>query len=128
MSTETAQLLSSRLGPAALDAVKVCVEECRRLRDTRGHRFWNKVLARLESTTNGDASPSEVSGAQANGSHRARRQWELMQRSQIYRHRAMKAEREAGGSEAHQEVMIDIAVQWLELAEQYERLADSAEA
>jgi hypothetical protein len=125
MSVATAEQLLRGLGPEAVPAVKVCVEECRRLGDEGATRFWRDVEAQLESMADSEEAPLADERDGADDVYFRRRRWMLMQKVELYRRRAMNAELLAGGSENHRQEMIDLALQWFELSRQYEWLAET---
>jgi hypothetical protein len=125
MPVATTQQLLRELGPEAVEAVKVCVEECRRLGDERAACFWRGVEAELKSMGSSGGPRASEQTATADDVRFARRRWMFMQKVELYRRRAMNAERLAGGSEHLRQSMIDIALQWFELARYYERMAES---
>ncbi len=125
MSEATAERLLGELGPHALSTVSLCIEECRRLDDKAAEGFWREVKARVESAELAEdiPPPARCDTPEADLESK-RRRWVLMQKAELYRHRAMKAECAAGGSERHRREMIDLALQWFELARQYVWMAE----
>jgi hypothetical protein len=125
MTAETARRLVLTLGSEAAQAVELCLEDCRRVGDEVATRYWAEVAAQLRGLKDCN-TPAEASCAEPLSP--AARDWRLMQRVERYRHRAMQAERRVAGSEAHQAEMLDIALQWLELAQQTELLTEDVDA
>jgi len=121
-----ARRLWQDLGSEAAASVRLCLEECHRIGDETAAIFLNDVAGRLEVVMREDGAraPSETS-VDCSKLSPASRVWVLMQRIEWYRHRAMQAECSAAGSEAHREEMLDLALQWLDLARQAELFAKS---
>ena len=120
LAKETAQKLCERVGAEATTAARTCQEDCQRLGDAKAAEFWAEVAQQLGrlSQTNGERSTTQPPPL-TQGAAR----WRYMQLVERYRHRAMQAEAKAGGSEAFRGEMIEIALDWLELARQAELLA-----
>jgi hypothetical protein len=125
MTIATAEQVLRELGPEAVEAVKDCVENCRRLGDELAAKFWQDVERQLVSMVDDDRDGlAEARDQRSSDVYFRRRRWMLMQKAEAYRQRAMNAERSAGGgSEHNRQDMIDIAMQWFELARQYDWLA-----
>jgi hypothetical protein len=119
---ETARRLSLTLGSDAGGAVALCLEDCRRLGDTTAARYWTDVAARLPAEVGSRSASPDGAACAPKELTPDGRSWVLMQRIERYRHRAMQIERQMAGSDTHQADMLDIALQWLELARQSELL------
>ena len=101
--------LHQELSAEALSFVSARVEEARRESDQAGVRLWNAVAGKLAilaervyAVANKDCSSSS---------------WRLMRRIEYCRHRAMEAEQSAAiAPEAMRERLVDLAVQWRDMA------------
>ena len=101
--------LHQELSAEALSFVSARVEEARRESDQAGVRLWNAVagklailVERVHIVANQECSSSS---------------WRLMQRIEYCRHRAMEAEQSAAiAPEAMRERLVDLAVQWRDMA------------
>jgi len=125
MACATAEQLARELGPEAIGAVEQCAEECRRLGEEASASFWLGVKAELEQMPDGEDEPPQSQRDAGRDVFFRRRRWLLMQKGELFRNRAMNAERLAAGTETHRQEMIDMAMQWFELSRQYEWLAET---
>lgn len=110
-----AQNLVRELGEHATAMAALRAEDCRGAVDPDGVRHWLAVARRIDAILADEAPASSA--------------WRLMQRIEFYRHRATQAERKADcGAEELRQDMIDIAMQWRDLAMQAQLLAETAGA
>jgi hypothetical protein len=101
--------LHQELGAEALSFVGARVEEARNASDQAEVRLWNDVAGKL-------AILAERVYVVANN-ERSSWSWRLMQRIEYCRHRALEAEQRARlAPEALREALIDLAVQWRDMA------------
>ena len=101
--------LHQELGPEALSFVSARVEEARRASDKVGVKLWNGVARRLAIVDQRDHATAGKNGTASS--------WRLMQSVEYCRHRAMDAEQSATTApEALREGLIELAVQWRDLA------------
>ncbi|MBV8684042.1 MAG: hypothetical protein JO111_14295 [Caulobacteraceae bacterium] len=108
-SADIAIKLHDELAEDAFSFVSARVEEARQVCDERGVRLWKEVAAELVKLGPG---AREGNGRVGSGSF-----WGLMQRIEYYRHRASEVERKAAGApEAYRKDMLELAVQWRDLA------------
>jgi hypothetical protein len=126
MPAATATVLTQELGPEAPEAIALCIEECRRLGNDVAERFWREVAKELENTREESGAPCDLNGqAPANDVYFRRRRWAYMQKAEGHRHRGLIALQQAGGSEALRSDLLEMALQWFDLARQYEWLAET---
>jgi hypothetical protein len=108
-SADIAIQLHNELGEGAFSFVSARVEEARQTRDERGVRLWKDVARELVQAAR---SVRNENGSSVSGSF-----WGLMQRIEYYRHRAAEVERKAAAApDAYREDMLELAVQWRDLA------------
>jgi hypothetical protein len=104
-AADVAIRLHGELGQGAFSFVSIRVEEARQACDQRGVQLWNDVAREL--LTLGRRSSGGATGSV----------WGLMQRIEYYRHRATEVERKAATApEAYRDDMLELAVQWRDLA------------
>jgi hypothetical protein len=126
MPAATAAVLVEELGPEAPGAVALCIEECRRLGHGEAERFWREVAHELRSTSeDGGAARDHDGQAPASDLYFRKRRWGYMQKAEAHRRRGLIALQRAGGSEHLRSDLLDMALQWLDLARQYEWLAET---
>ncbi len=106
-ASDIAKGLRDELGQGAFSFVSVRVEEARQACDQQAVRAWNDVASELlalgERARSGDRGGAFL--------------WALMQRIEYYRHRATEVERKAAAApEAYRQDMLELAVQWRDLA------------
>jgi hypothetical protein len=123
MAAATAEQLWLRLGPKAMAIVELCLSDCGEENDAERH-FWTQVAACLRSRGGGGqrADPPNISAQSTTVT------WSLMQRVEKCRHAGLRGAHIASRYPEQRRQLIDIAVQWFELAEQAQRLATPVEA
>lgn len=108
-SADIAIKLHDELGEGAFSFASARVEEARQVCDDRGVRLWKDVgaeLVKLGPTARADEGKSGASSL-----------WGVMQRIEYYRHRASEVERKAAAApDAYRQDMLELAVQWRDLA------------
>ena len=108
-AADIAVQLHNELGEGAFSFVSARVEEARHACDERRVRLWKDVARELVQAAR---SRQGENGRGVSGSF-----WGLMQRIEYYRHRADEVERKAAAApEAYRDDMLDLAVQWRDLA------------
>jgi len=104
---DIAQSLHDELGEGAFSFVSIRVEAARQASDQWAVRTWNDVASELLA----------IGERPRNGDRRGASLWALMQRIEYYRHRATEVERQAAAApEAYRQDMLELAVQWRDLA------------
>lgn len=112
-ANRVAQNLVRELGQHASTVAAVRTEACRASVDSDGVGHWLEVARRIEFILAEHAAPSAS--------------WRHMQRIELYRHRALEAERKAAtGPQSLRIDLMEIARQWRELALQAQLLAEVA--
>lgn len=112
-ANRVAQNLVREVGRHASTIAAVRTEACRAAVDANGVSHWLEVARRIEFILADHADPSPS--------------WRHMQRIELYRHRALEAERKAAaGPEQLRADLMEIARQWRELALQAQLLAEVA--
>jgi hypothetical protein len=120
-----AQRLFERIGPGSISLVAFRCERLIQAGDDDGARFWAEVgralrrlspiVRRAETVDGHDVAftpPPEMES------------WRPARRIEVFRQRAMEAERKAAtGSDAFRAEMLEVVVQWLELARAAQLLA-----
>lgn len=117
-----AQNLVRQLGDHASAVAAARAEGRRRDGDLPGVRLWVRVAHCVEAIL---AEQAEDAPPPPGRTESPRLFWRLMQRIELYRHRAAAAEQKAAaGSDAARQEMLDIAAQWRELALQVQLMAE----
>jgi hypothetical protein len=99
---EIAKRLYAELGQGAVSVVSARVEVARQASDAADVTHWNEVAQTLLALGGRGASDAL---------------WGFMQRIEYYRHRAAEVERKAAAApEAYRQDMLELAVQWRDLA------------
>jgi len=115
-----ARNLVRELGGHASAVAALRAEGCRAAVDVDGVVHWLEVARRIDALLAGETAPSAA--------------WRMMQRIELYRHRATQAERRAAldaeelGAGELRQALIEIAAQWRDLALQAQLLAERAPA
>jgi hypothetical protein len=104
-AVDIAVRLRAELGHDAFSFVSLRVEEARQSCDKRDVAHWNDVAGELLAL--GESADGAAAGSI----------WSAMQRIEYYRHRAAEVERKAATApEAYRREMLELAVQWRDLA------------